>query len=122
MKHAAKIEGTVEAWEGEQLGADEAHAKVADDHAHEIDAALGLQPISIRLQKSLLDDLKAIASLNGIGYQPLVRQVLTRFADSEKRRLLKEHVATSKRATSAAGHSAELEPSAPATRRAKKAA
>ena len=102
MKNAAKIEGTAEAWEGEQLGADEAHAKVANDHEHEIDAALGLQPISIRLQKSLLDDLKAIAGLNGIGYQPLVRQVLTRFVDAEKKRVLQEHIENRRKAEAAA--------------------
>ncbi|MCK3671218.1 hypothetical protein [Photorhabdus noenieputensis] len=31
-----------------------------------------------------------IADLNGLGYQPLIRQVLNRFADSEKKRVLAE--------------------------------
>lgn len=92
MQHAAKIEGTVEAWDDEQLGADAAHAKVAKDHETEIDAALELQPISIRLQKSLIDNLKALGQLNGIGYQPLVRQVLTRFVECEMKNLLKQRL------------------------------
>jgi hypothetical protein len=42
------------------------------------------------LQKSLIEDFKAIASLNGIGYQPLMRQILKRFVDCEKKRIIKE--------------------------------
>ncbi|MBC8950174.1 BrnA antitoxin family protein [Xenorhabdus sp. TS4] len=55
-----------------------------------INEALDLQPISIRLNKSLIEDLKMIADLNGLGYQPLIRQVLNRFANSEKKRILTE--------------------------------
>lgn len=88
MDNAAKIAGTEDAWESGLLGADEAHAKVAPDQEKEIDAALELQPISIRLQKGLLDNLKALAQLNGIGYQPLIRQILTRWVDCEMRNML----------------------------------
>jgi uncharacterized protein (DUF4415 family) len=55
-----------------------------------IDEALALQLISIRLQKSLIENFKFIATLNGIGYQPLMRQILKRFVDSEKKRILRE--------------------------------
>lgn len=82
---------TVEAWETGQLGASEEHVKVStqsDDKS--VDAALELHPISIRLQKSLIDDLKQIAKIHGIGYQPLMRQILNRFAESEKKRILQE--------------------------------
>ncbi len=34
-----------------------------------------------------------IAEINGIGYQPLIRQVLKRFADAEKKRILRERAA-----------------------------
>ena len=44
--------------------------------------------ISIRLSKSLIEDFKNIASIHGLGYQPLMRQALERFADGEKRMLL----------------------------------
>jgi len=86
-----KIEGTPEAWEDGSLGREEEFVRVSkdvDDAA--LNEAAGLQPISIRLQKSLIEDFKMIAEINGIGYQPLIRQVLKRFADSEKRRILRE--------------------------------
>lgn len=53
------------------------------EEAAAIDDALGLQMISIRLQKSLLTNLKAIAEHHGVGYQPLIRDLLNRFARSE---------------------------------------
>lgn len=86
-----KIVGSPEAWEDGSLGREEEFVRVSknvDDAA--LNEAAGLQPISIRLQKTLIEDFKMIAEINGIGYQPLIRQVLKRFADSEKRRLLRE--------------------------------
>lgn len=89
-----KIEGTIAAWESRELGADENYVEVANGFDEKAaDDALALKAISIRLQQSLVDDLKAIAKINGIGYQPLVRQVLNRFADCEKKRLLREKMA-----------------------------
>lgn len=35
-------------------------------------------PISIRLPQALLDDLKELAEQNGIGYQTLVKRLLSR--------------------------------------------
>jgi hypothetical protein len=86
-----KIVGTDEAWESGQLGQDERFVQVApaiDENL--INESLDLQLISIRLQKSLIEDLKAIARINGLGYQPLMRQILTRFAEAEKRQMLME--------------------------------
>ncbi|MGA7981012.1 MAG: hypothetical protein WCA32_12420 [Chromatiaceae bacterium] len=91
-----RIPGTEDAWDNRQLGADPAFAEVHDVTPEEdaaIDRALDLHPISIRLPKSLIDDFKAIAEVNGMGYQPLMRQILTRFADSGKKRLLMEAAA-----------------------------
>lgn len=91
-----KIPGTIEAWENRELGADADFIEVAEDvDQSTIDEALELQAISIRLQKSLIEDFKMIAKLNGIGYQPLMRQALTRFADGEKKRIIRELVAKS---------------------------
>ncbi|MBC8951958.1 hypothetical protein [Xenorhabdus sp. PB62.4] len=85
------IASTDEAWDSRELGCSEAHVKVSEDITEElINEELELQPISIRLNKSLIEDLKLIAELNGLGYQPLIRQVLNRFADCEKKRILKE--------------------------------
>ncbi|RRQ19920.1 hypothetical protein [Thiohalobacter thiocyanaticus] len=87
-----KIRGTEEAWETGELGRDEKYVEVADINESTIDEALELQMISIRLQKSLIEDFKLIAKINGIGYQTLMRQILKRFADSETKRLLRECV------------------------------
>lgn len=90
----ATIPASDEAWDERTLGADENFVKAADDDIGAIiDEAIGLQPISIRLHKSLIEDFKALGELNGIGYQTLMRQVLKRFADSEKKRLLREMAA-----------------------------
>ena len=89
MGQHAKIKGTTEAWESGQLGQDEEHVTAVEIDETEINEALELQMISIRLQKSLIEDFKLIAKFNGIGYQTLMRQILKRFADSEIKRLLK---------------------------------
>lgn len=76
-----KIRGTVEAWESGELGMNPATAVAATpEKQQEFDAALGLQPISIRLQKEVVESLKSIAETKGIGYQPLIRQVLMDYA------------------------------------------
>lgn len=94
MATEEKIPGTDEAWESRALGADPSFVAVSPEvDDAEIDAALELQPISIRLPKSLIEDYKLIAQLNGLGYQPLMRQVLKRFADAEKKRILREAAA-----------------------------
>lgn len=68
-------------WESRDLGASPQHVRVVSEQlGSEIDEAMELQLISIRLQKQLIDDLKRIAQKEGIGYQPLIRQALTRFA------------------------------------------
>lgn len=100
----AKIEGTVENWEDGTLGCDEQYARVStsiDQKA--LDEALELKSISIRLQKGLLEDLKAIASMHGIGYQPLIKQVLRRFADAEMKQFFREHAAEIARQEDAEG-------------------
>lgn len=91
MSNREKIEGTEKAWEARELGASEEHVRVSTNTGEEsVNSALELHPISIRLQKSLIEDLKHIASIHGIGYQPLMRQILNRFAESEKKRILRE--------------------------------
>ena len=80
-----------ETWDARELGASEEYVQVASGiDESTIDAALELHPISIRLQKSLVEDLKHVAKIHGLGYQPLMRQVLTRFVESEKKRILRE--------------------------------
>lgn len=78
-------------WETGELGRDEQFVECAPEELKkEIDAALELQMISMRLQKDVINALKAIADYRGIGYQPLIRDVLGRFARSEIVQIAKE--------------------------------
>lgn len=88
MDTKAKIVDPDEAWDVREVGADEQFVEVAPDISRELDVALDLHPISIRLQKSLVDNLKALAHLHGLGYQPLIRQILTRWVDSELKQMV----------------------------------
>jgi predicted DNA binding CopG/RHH family protein len=86
-----KIEATDEAWDTGKLGRDKDHVRVSDRvDEKSIDESVGLVPVSIRLQKSLVNDFKMIAELSGIGYQPLMRQILTRFAECEKKKIIRD--------------------------------
>lgn len=89
------IHASDEAWENRSLGNDEGFVKVVDEaQVANIDDASGMQMISIRMQKSLIDDFKMIASLNGdIGYQTLMKQIMQRFVDCEKKRIFNDLVA-----------------------------
>ncbi|TON85013.1 hypothetical protein CGH50_24470 [Vibrio parahaemolyticus] len=80
----------MEAWESGKLGRNEEFVRKSNNDGEKLDDKLGLQMISIRLQKSLIEDLKDIAELNGIGYQPLMKQILKRFVDAEKKKILRE--------------------------------
>lgn len=78
-------------WEDGDYGKSEKHVKVApkaDEDA--LDEALELQMISIRLQKELIAEMKFIAKYHRIGYQPLVRDVLGRFARAEMLKIAEE--------------------------------
>lgn len=99
MSNATKISGTVDAWENGELGKSREHAKLVDAKTRQaIEETLAMQMISIRLPKSVIEDFKAIASLEGIGYQPLMREALVRFANSESRRIMHEVSESQKRA------------------------
>ncbi|NLC34896.1 MAG: hypothetical protein GX772_00335 [Alcaligenaceae bacterium] len=92
-----KIESTAENWENRVLGADEAHVRVDDEDLESlINESLNLKVISIRLEESLISDFKMIAKHHGMSYQPLMRQVLRRFADAETRRILRKYIAAEK--------------------------
>lgn len=86
-----RIAGTDEAWDSRELGADPAHAKVASaEHAAALDDALGLQSISIRLPRQLIETYKLIAGHHGIGYQPLMRDILQRFVPEGMKEIVAE--------------------------------
>lgn len=82
-----KIECTSEAWDSGELGRDEKFVKKADFDETAFNEALELQMISIRLQKSLIDNLKAFAKYHKLGYQPLMKIILQRWVDGELKTL-----------------------------------
>ncbi len=89
-KTANRKPATRPAWEAfdDDLGDPVQVASKADLDA--IDTALELQLISIRLPRGLIKQLKLISKYRGVGYQPLVRDLLLRFARSEMRSILIE--------------------------------
>jgi hypothetical protein len=87
-----KIAGTEEAWESRALGADAAHAEVASaEHLAALDDALGMQSISIRMPKSMIDAYKLIGAHHGLGYQPLMRDILQRFIPEGLKEVMEHH-------------------------------
>lgn len=107
MSHVEAVPETPEPWENGQLGRDcEQVEKAPPELMKEVEGALELQMISIRFQKQLIEELKMIADYRGMGYQPLIREVVTRFARAEMMVIARELQETEKaRATV----SAELE-------------
>lgn len=53
-----------------------------------LDDSLDMQSVSIRLPKSLIRHYKLIADFHGVGYQPLMRDVLQRFIPTELQHIL----------------------------------
>lgn len=89
QRKQAKIKNSTENWESRKLGADQEFAKTVspeDDAA--LDEALSMKLISIRMPVKLLDTLKLIAQCHNVGYQPLIRDVLSRFSKAELRDIL----------------------------------
>ncbi len=82
MKHKYKTENQnddTKLWESRKLGGSAKHAKrISVEEDKEIDDSLGLQAITMRLQKELVEHLKVLAKKEGLGYQPYIRQLLTR--------------------------------------------
>lgn len=83
----SQIEASADEWgPSGKLGNDAEHVRVGKED-DKLDERLGLHPISIRFPKELVRDLKAIAHLQGMSYQPLIREVCKRFVEAEKRAL-----------------------------------
>jgi uncharacterized protein (DUF4415 family) len=89
MSKVITIPGDAEAWESGALGKSGAHVKKASKELEgRIDEALGLHMISIRLPRAVIETYKQLAKIHGVGYQPLMRDALCRFADDEMKKLL----------------------------------
>jgi len=89
MAKKAGIPNSIDNWESGALGRDKAHAKRADkDLEAAIEDSLGLQMISIRLPKNMIDTCKLLAAYHGVGYQPLIRDAICRWAEGELKQVL----------------------------------
>ena len=87
-----KIKNTDEAWDSRQLGASDAHAAVASsEHLTALHDAMGMQMISIRLPKEMIEAYKLIAAHHGVGYQPLMRDILQRFIPEGLKEVMVHH-------------------------------
>lgn len=99
MNEQHPIPASDEAWESGELGDDPKFAKVFEgDVQPRIDEAMAMQPISIRLPKSLIETFKLLGEVHGLGYQPLMRRALIRFAEGEMKLVPSELVAERRRA------------------------
>ncbi len=79
-----KIAGTPEAWEEGPLGRELEYAeKVGLEEEQAVEESLQLKSISIRLPQALIEEFKSIAKYHDVGYQPLMRDALKRFAEHE---------------------------------------
>ncbi|MDF3980737.1 hypothetical protein P3W24_01740 [Luteibacter sp. PPL201] len=90
-----KIPVSAENWENGVLGNAAKHARqVNREDALAIAQAAGvnMQPISIRLPKHLLGVLKEIAKYHGVGYQPMIRDLLERWATGEIKTILADRL------------------------------
>ncbi|MGQ6231495.1 hypothetical protein ACUNFK_27215 [Serratia sp. IR-2025] len=94
MKTNSEFARDAQKWDDRELGASDDHVEVASmAEMTAFNDALSLQAISIRLQKNLVSDLKSIAESYGIGYQPMVRDLLQRFVIAEKKQNLRKQLA-----------------------------
>lgn len=81
----SQIEASADDWgPSGKYGNDEKFVRAGKED-EKLGDRLGLEPISIRFPKDLVRDLKAIAQINGMRYQPLIREVCKRFVESEKK-------------------------------------
>ena len=91
MSNTAETNSSADPWDTGELGRNEGFVKLAPaELKDEIDASLALQMISVRLKKETIKDMKAIAEYRGIGYQPLIRDVLAQFVRAELALILRE--------------------------------
>ena len=80
----------IQKWESGQLGKSTEHAVLDSAATKALDDALGMQSISIRLPTRMIQEYKLVAAHHGIGYQPLMRDILQRWIPSGLQEILKD--------------------------------
>jgi len=79
-----KVRRFTDAWEIGDLDSNFRYARTADKKIGvQIDEALGLQMISIRLEQDLIESYKLLGAKYDMSYQPLMREALKRFVEGE---------------------------------------
>ena len=64
-------------WDRKELGASSEHAvQASEQNQKDLDEALGLQTLTIRLSKRTVDKIDKIAKAKGIWRVPLIREIL----------------------------------------------
>lgn len=72
-------------WDNRELGADENFVRVSNRGTESrLDDSLGLQMISMRLPKDVVEKFKLLARKEGLGYQPFIRQILMSYLRDNK--------------------------------------
>jgi hypothetical protein len=96
--HAGSDLTSGQEWEDGKFGLDRESARPVILTEDEVNQATGMRAISIRLENELIEMFKDIAAIHGLGYQPLMRQALNRFAVCEMKRLLGEQAERARQA------------------------
>jgi predicted DNA binding CopG/RHH family protein len=80
-------------WESRELGVgDDSDIVAPSEITERLDKATKTKAISIRLPIQLIEQLKLIAKIQGVSYQPMARDVLERFAVSEMQMLVEQFI------------------------------
>lgn len=74
----ALIPGTAENWDNRVLGADERYVSVFAANPAELDAALGLVTVKLRMAKVDVDKLEVLAKEKGLILQAYIKSVLAK--------------------------------------------
>lgn len=78
-------------WESGEYGRSDEHVVVASESAHaELEQGMAMKLVSIRLPVGLIEALKMIAEHHEIAYQPMIRDLLNRFARSEFNQIMRD--------------------------------
>ncbi len=79
-KKAFEFVDDSERWDNRELGAHENSVRVSTQGTEKrLDESLGLQMISMRLPKEVVEQFKVLARKQGLGYQPFIRQILMNY-------------------------------------------
>lgn len=74
----APIPSTPENWENRVLGADERYVSVSAANLAEVDSALGLVTVMLRMTESNVEKLEKLAKAEGLILQAYIRSVLNK--------------------------------------------